>query len=594
MELVLQKQSNQLAQTGSSPISSYGGGGGSGAGGGMGNLAQELIQSLQDLTSNIRRLITVVQFNTKALSNNSSSVVPSSSGGGLENQIESNRARDDQTVLLGKIEFNTRGMGGGKVQKKQSDETSDFGIGKIGFIIAASLGTVAGLFMSQIKTMKFFGKLLMEAADGLSKVFSKVIKFLKLDDIQAKIGAKFNSIVDFVEGVISSIKNKITKIGSLVTEFFTSSINTFKKYFSFFEDSKIGQILKGAAEFVSNTVMRFIEPFKTAFSALGETGPVMKFIQNIKDFFSGIGQYLSKFSGVFSVVSKLVAKIAYPIQIIMGIFDTVTGAIEGFKKEGILGAIQGGITGLINGVFNSFFDLIKDGISWVLGAVGFKDAEKFLDSFSFSNLFSDFMDKLFHPIRTLQEMFDNLDLKALVFEPLSKVWGVLNDSLGGIPQQIVDNINTYVIQPLKSVFEPVINFFKEIKDKVLGFFTSIVIPGISVKIPFKDEPFKIGPFYPFKSSGGDTTSPQPTASTSPTPTPAVSPQPTPVAPKAAETVYNASKQNADASMSNSRQGNNTSVVAPTINNTTRQTQLIQPPIRNQESSVNSWLRSKYA
>jgi hypothetical protein len=41
-------------------------------------------------------------------------------------------------------------------------------------------------------------------------------------------------------------------------------------------------------------------------------------------------------------------------------------------------------------------------------------------------------------------------------------------------------------------------------------------------------------------------------------------------------------------------GNKTSVVAPTINNTTRQTQLIKPPIRNQESSVGSWLRSKYS
>jgi hypothetical protein len=41
-------------------------------------------------------------------------------------------------------------------------------------------------------------------------------------------------------------------------------------------------------------------------------------------------------------------------------------------------------------------------------------------------------------------------------------------------------------------------------------------------------------------------------------------------------------------------GGNTSVVAPTINNTTRQTQLIKPPTRNQESSVGSWLRSKYS
>ena len=52
MELVLQKQSNQLAESGSRPIGSFGGGGGgSGAGGGMGNLAQELMDFINNLTS---------------------------------------------------------------------------------------------------------------------------------------------------------------------------------------------------------------------------------------------------------------------------------------------------------------------------------------------------------------------------------------------------------------------------------------------------------------------------------------------------------------------------------------------------------------
>jgi hypothetical protein len=39
---------------------------------------------------------------------------------------------------------------------------------------------------------------------------------------------------------------------------------------------------------------------------------------------------------------------------------------------------------------------------------------------------------------------------------------------------------------------------------------------------------------------------------------------------------------------------NTNVVAPTINNTTRQNNIIRSPIRNQEGSVNSYIRSRYA
>ena len=41
-------------------------------------------------------------------------------------------------------------------------------------------------------------------------------------------------------------------------------------------------------------------------------------------------------------------------------------------------------------------------------------------------------------------------------------------------------------------------------------------------------------------------------------------------------------------------GSNTSVVAPTINNSTNQTQLIKSPTRNQESSQAKYLDSRYA
>lgn len=63
---------------------------------------------------------------------------------------------------------------------------------------------------------------------------------------------------------------------------------------------------------------------------------------------------------------------------------------------------------------------------------------------------------------------------------------------------------------------------------------------------------------------------------------------------AAGLVSNKSAENRALDAKSGGGGNNTSVVAPTVNNTTRQTQLIKPPIRNQESSVGSWLRSKYS
>jgi hypothetical protein len=603
MELVLQKQSNQLAQTGSRPISSYGGGGGgSGAAGGMGNLAGELISSLQDLTSGIRKLVTAVQFNTRALSS-----VPTTSGGdgkGLETEIEGNRARDIQSGLLSKIEENTRGMGGKKDDKKKDkkeDSSWLSNIGKFGLLIAGALGAIAGLFSAQFKTMKFFANLLAEGAAQVGKALKGLAKFLGLDTFGANIAEKFKQVVTFVEGIVDTIKSKITKIGSTVAAFFEESVAKFKKYFSFFEESEIGKKLKSIGTFISDTVGKFVEPFKDAFKALGEEGTVMKFISKIKDFFGGMGEYFSKFSKVFGVVSKIVSKIAYPLQIIMGLWDTVKGAMEGYEKEGIFGAIQGGITGLINGVFMSFFDLIKDGISWILEKIGFNDAAKFLDSFTFSDLFASLMDKIFHPIRTLQEAFDNLDLKALVFEPMAKAWAFLNDALGGIPQKIVDNIDLYIIQPLANIFAPVTKMFSDMAAKVIGFFKDFSIPGVSIKIPFKDDPLKIGPWYPFKgdtkseSGGGDAAKPAAAAETKGA-TPVVASETnkvSTVAPTEASNVTAASKTNAESALARAQTvGNNTSVVNAPVMTNNKTTQIMKPPIRNTEPSVNSYLRSK--
>jgi hypothetical protein len=61
-------------------------------------------------------------------------------------------------------------------------------------------------------------------------------------------------------------------------------------------------------------------------------------------------------------------------------------------------------------------------------------------------------------------------------------------------------------------------------------------------------------------------------------------------------VYNASKKNADeeAKVAGAvKGGGNTVVSAPTVNNTTRQSNIIRVPVRNRDNSVASWLQSRY-
>jgi hypothetical protein len=69
--------------------------------------------------------------------------------------------------------------------------------------------------------------------------------------------------------------------------------------------------------------------------------------------------------------------------------------MDGFEKEGFLGLIKGGIKGFFDGFIGGFLDIVKDLTSWVLGALGFEKAEKFLDSFSFNDLFKEFVNSIF-------------------------------------------------------------------------------------------------------------------------------------------------------------------------------------------------------
>ena len=138
--------------------------------------------------------------------------------------------------------------------------------------------------------------------------------------------------------------------------------------------------------------------------------------------------------------------------------------------------------------------------------------------------------------------------------------------------------------------------------KVIGFFKEFSIPGVSIKIPFKDDPLKIGPWYPFKgdakseSGGGDAAKPAAAAGDTKGATPVTASETnkvSTVAPTEASNVTAASKTNAESALARAQTvGNNTSVVNAPVMTNNKTTQIIKPPIRNTEPSVNSYLRSK--
>ena len=144
----------------------------------------------------------------------------------------------------------------------------------------------------------------------------------------------------------------------------------------------------------------------------------------IMDFFPGgkgeggiIGKvlgFLNPFKSVFSAFARLAAKLVAPLNIIIGIFDAGFETKDAVEKSNgffatLFNGIVGAIGGFIDGAILSLADLIKDGVAWVAGLLGFEEVEKKLDEFSFSKVFNEMLDKIYN---FFNELF-NFDLAAM-------------------------------------------------------------------------------------------------------------------------------------------------------------------------------------
>lgn len=221
------------------------------------------------------------------------------------------------------------------------------------------------------------GTILSKLIAGISKGFTGFIRVIKgISDFIYR----FSGMQSIMNAITSGIGKVVTFVTGAAKNFFTA-IQTLGDFFS-----KIFGKSKGVFSAISNVFSYFDDIFK-----------VIKPVFNIA---RAIGGTFLKFIPVLGVV--------------MAIFDTVVGAFKGFTEtEGtlvdkLIGGLKGGIAGLLNGIFGSILDLLKDGVSWVLNAMGFENAAKSLDSFSFKDLISGAVDSIVEffmtPVRIVQDI----------------------------------------------------------------------------------------------------------------------------------------------------------------------------------------------
>ena len=153
---------------------------------------------------------------------------------------------------------------------------------------------------------------------------------------------------------------------------------------------------------------------------------------------------------------KFLGKIALPAMIIGSL---VNGLMDGFKVFSETGSISEAIVAGLGGIL-SFLTF------------GLFDADT---------------------LKTVIKAFSGF-VNDYIIEPVQNFFTFLGDSF-----------KKYIVEPLAEFLEPLVNFFKNIKDQILSMVESIGIPEMSFTIPVIGTKVSIGPFYPFKKESTEST-----------------------------------------------------------------------------------------
>ena len=219
----------------------------------------------------------------------------------------------------------------------------------------------------------------------------------------AKTLASFAKIPDSIKAAFTTLSTKIKN-----TKVFKTLSTSIDNFFAGFKN--VGKVMGAVKTPVA------IKEFKTLSGKIGATigkitKPIMSGFTKVMDFLKPIGNVFKSLSGLSSVgktikpivemakkfaplAKGILSKVLLPL---FAIFDFVSGFIEGFSSKGeddsrgmlekiFDGMVQGAVE-VIRGIFIIPLDLLKSGLSWLLGKLGFSEAEKLLDSFSFNEMY---------------------------------------------------------------------------------------------------------------------------------------------------------------------------------------------------------------
>jgi hypothetical protein len=329
-------------------------------------------------------------------------------------------------------------------------------------LIGAAIGAVKG----QLKAINYFsGGLIGKAVSALQGKILTVV-----DDIGKSIADGFKIIRNTVAAALISVAQIL----------------------DFSKDSKFLSTLTKISNVIGNIAKPFVEAFAVIKELIVKSGKVTGVFKTVSDL-------LGSFGRTVGVVAKIVGKLFAPVAIIMTAFDTIKGALDGYAEGGILGALEGAITGFVTSLVTVPLDLVKDIVSWIAGQFGFENFSGALDSFSFSDLFTNLIGGIFDTVR---QQFDSIlqifssestieeriqGLFDLIFAPIDAIKDLassLTASLG--LEDVAAVLDSFDISKMVTdLLQMISNYFSDTYNEIKGFFgfgdeTSSVTPPVTV------------------------------------------------------------------------------------------------------------------
>ena len=266
-------------------------------------------------------------------------------------------------------------------------EPLDFG----GSYFAMIAGAIAGLATGLVGAI----------AGQIALVTGAIGKLFRLDKALAGIRNLSKAFV----GRFNRLNPEVGKFFRAISNTFANITKQFKAGFNGLKVARnsVGQFTKlgffGRMGSFFNTLLK---PFRFIVKAFADLNKTIRSVFGIVSKVAKGGGVLSKFFGTigsfFRGFAAIGSKLLIPLQVIIGLFSGVTQAFEDVSnaEDGFFNKLIAGLGGFVKGAFNALIsmplDLLKKGVSFIAGKLGFENFAELLDSFSFTGLFSTIFD----------------------------------------------------------------------------------------------------------------------------------------------------------------------------------------------------------